>query len=123
MKTRMKCRIFSFFYDIKDPDHKEKLGETAFEDIFHYNFFSTDTDFSSEETDVEEIDFSFDVRECHSFYINQMIIYFYLVHFTASRSTTNANLSDQKKLSGRETKDNQGKIIEQNLFTLEETSF
>ena len=58
-----------FSYKFEDPDHNENIGEPAVEDIIHYNFFSTDTDFRPKETDVEEIDFSFDVRECDSYYL------------------------------------------------------
>ena len=53
-----------FSYNFKDPDHKENIGEPDFEDIFHYNFFSTDTNLSPKETDVEEIDILSDVRDC-----------------------------------------------------------
>ena len=54
-------------YSLKDPDHIGNIGEPAFEDVFHINFFSSDI-FSPKETDVEEIDFSYDVRECDNHY-------------------------------------------------------
>ena len=58
-----------FFYSIEDPVNNENIGEPDFEDIFHHNFFSTDTDFSPKETDVEELELLFDVRECDDYYI------------------------------------------------------
>ena len=58
-----------FSYSNKDPDNNENIGEPEFEDIFHYNFFSTDTHFTPKETDVEKMDILFEVRECYYCYI------------------------------------------------------
>ena len=60
-------------FSFKDPDHNENIVEPAYEDIFHINFFSTNTDFSPKETDVEEIHFSYDVRDWDNYYLTNYI--------------------------------------------------